>query len=228
MSKGSINKGRFGPDVQKAIDRLSEDIYSGVRLPGARLVERELMSEFSLTRLKIRQALAELEAFGLVTIVHNRGATVADITIKRILEMYQFVSALEGAAARLAVSNIEERDILQLNKVIERQRAIKEGESGKWRELNNSFHRVIVLKCGNGELINTIRTYSQFTNYWFTAFAVPPMQENIKDHQLITDALVRKDREQAGAVMEAHVMKGGEYVIEYLEKNLPFILVKKD
>ncbi|MBU2648654.1 GntR family transcriptional regulator [bacterium] len=225
-SRAGRKSNPYGVDVQHTIDILSEAIYSGHLLPNARLVESALMTEHHLTRTKVRQVLAELASSGLVIIQHNKGATVANITISRILEMYEVVAVLEGAAARLATARIDDSDISQLKDVLQQQRSIMSGESKKWRFLNNSFHRIIILKCGNGELINIIRKHSQFTNYWFTAFGVPPAQENITDHEKIIQALIARDVIQTGILMESHIMKGGRYVVDYLKKNIPFVIFK--
>ncbi len=65
------------PLRNKVVERLRSAI-SEQRLPqGSRLIERELCEMLGVSRTLVREALRQLEAEGLVTIIPNRGPAVA-------------------------------------------------------------------------------------------------------------------------------------------------------
>jgi GntR family transcriptional regulator, trigonelline degradation regulator len=65
-----------------AADTLRQAIIRGDLLPGQRLIEAELSKRMGVSRPSIREALSQLAAEKLVTIVPNKGPSVANITWK--------------------------------------------------------------------------------------------------------------------------------------------------
>lgn len=73
--------------------------------PGSKLKEQELAREFSVSRARIREALAALEIRGLVERIPNRGAIVRKLQLDQVFEVYDVREVLEGLAVRRAVEN---------------------------------------------------------------------------------------------------------------------------
>ena len=69
--------------AQTSIDEICSRLWLAIAerklLPGARLKEEELCNIFSVSRARVRQALARLEVSGLVTLMPNRGAIVGRV-----------------------------------------------------------------------------------------------------------------------------------------------------
>jgi DNA-binding GntR family transcriptional regulator len=81
------------PAPSKAIyDRIWSAIAEHKLRPGTRLKEEQLSEIFGVSRARVRAALAALERDGLVTLVQNRGAFVAQPTIEEARDVL-FVSA---------------------------------------------------------------------------------------------------------------------------------------
>ena len=72
-------------NAQTPIDEICSRLWLAIAerklRPGARLKEEELCAIFSVSRARVRAALARLESSGLVTLVPNRGAFVSEPTI---------------------------------------------------------------------------------------------------------------------------------------------------
>jgi DNA-binding GntR family transcriptional regulator len=212
----------FQEDTERVVRGLRHEIYSGLRLPRERLVENALAKSFSASRMVIRQVFRTLESEGLVEIEPFKGARVAAISLRKIHDTYQVLSMLEGFAARLAAGKMTGKDVGRLRRVVERQGALEAHCIREWQELNQGFHRIINLKCGNDLLIRLIRQQVQFTTYWFLVLSVPGrMLRNIDEHMKIIDALEKRDGDKAGLLMERHIMGAGEYLTENLQKALP-------
>jgi DNA-binding GntR family transcriptional regulator len=212
----------FQIELGKFLGELRRQIFSGLRLPRERLVESDLAKLFSINRMMVRQALLVLETEGLVTIEAYKGASVAEISLLRIFESYQVDAMLEGYAALLATHRLDKKDLLLLRKYLEKLRTLAIEKVQEWQELNYGFHRIINLTCGNQRLIELIRKNSQFTSYWFIVLSSPGRIANsIEEHQAIVDAFAKGQAEEARRLMENHIISAGEYLVEFMRKNVP-------
>ena len=92
-----------GPEaVESETDRvtrqLRDEILDGVRLPGSKLVERDLAAGLGVSRVPVRQALQTLGAEGLVTARPRTWAVVREFTETDINDLLEVRSALEVLA----------------------------------------------------------------------------------------------------------------------------------
>jgi DNA-binding GntR family transcriptional regulator len=97
-------------------DQLEQDIVTGTLRPGERLDEQGLAARFGVSRTPIREALMQLATAGLVTLRQRRGAFVASLSLKEIIERFEVMAALEGACGALAARRItdgERRELLE-------------------------------------------------------------------------------------------------------------------
>lgn len=209
-------------EVDLVAEKLRQEIFSGARLPRERLIETKLSQTYSVHRMVIRQVLSLLEKEDIVVIEPFRGASVADISLSRIAENYQVIAMLEGFAAKLATENLTQKDIDKLKAIVKTQKKISVNEVKEWQILNDKFHRVINLKCNNEKLIKMLQQNVKFTSYWFLVLSTfGRISESNKEHELIVDALVKRDKELAAKLVERHIMDSGEYLISSIRENLP-------
>ena len=85
--------------LERAITALQEDIVLGRLAPGARLIEEDLADRLHTKRHVLRQALVELERFGLIERKRNHGASVRQLTLEDVSQIYAVRRILERAAA---------------------------------------------------------------------------------------------------------------------------------
>ena len=129
--------------VDSVTERLRNEILSGERPAGTRLVEQELCAHFGVARHSLRAALRALQAEGLVQVETNRGARVAHLDVQDIVQLYELRTALEVEAARLALARhggqIPAQDALA--------RLTHACEHGSWGDINAAhagLHSAIV------------------------------------------------------------------------------------
>jgi DNA-binding GntR family transcriptional regulator len=89
-------------------------ILSGVLQPNARLRQEELAEVFGTSRIPVREALRALEYEGLVTSQPHRGFTVTALDADDVEEVYDLRILLEGEAVRLALPNLTDIDLEEL------------------------------------------------------------------------------------------------------------------
>lgn len=92
---------------------LSEKIYLHLKnsinslelSPGTPLREADLANTFQSSRTPVREALRRLEAEGLIDFASGRGATVADVSVRDVLDAYEIRELLEPFATSRVAHN---------------------------------------------------------------------------------------------------------------------------
>ena len=83
-------------------EALEQDIVTGKFRPGDRLDEQSLAARFEVSRTPIREALMQLASTGLVELQARRGAFVASLSFKDVVERFEVMAGLEGMCGALA------------------------------------------------------------------------------------------------------------------------------
>src|SRR5260221_9586822 len=142
-------KSRSLPD--QIADAIVEGIAAGVLRPGQRLIELDLASQFSVSRVPLREALKTLEAQGILERGQNRGVRVVELDETRIDRICEVRAALETIAARYAVATYraEPQPLQPLQAVPpEMADAVQPGALAAGNRADLAFHREI---CHLGE-----------------------------------------------------------------------------
>ncbi len=115
----------LGGDI---VDILQRDIIGGKFKPGQRLVERELIGEFGVSSIPIREALQELENRGLVVRRRNCGCSVIQLTPKEAARICELRRILEPKVMEWAAERITPEGAKQLWKQMDRVQGAAEAQ----------------------------------------------------------------------------------------------------
>src|SRR5262245_44250981 len=86
---------------------LRQRILEGKCRAGTKLVQGQLAKDFGVSIGVVREALLELQAWGLVETKDNHGVTVRGWNLERLLESYDIREMLEGLSARLCCGRLD-------------------------------------------------------------------------------------------------------------------------
>jgi DNA-binding GntR family transcriptional regulator len=203
-------------------DRLRELISSGDIPPGTRLIEAEVASQLGVSRGSVREAFRILETEGLLESFPGRGSFVAKISERDIREVYSLRCILEEEAMRLAAENGTNENFDRLQETMESMiNAAKDDQLTKVTDLDFQFHHQIWEIAGHNRLkevlegITTqIRMYLAVQTQLYDDLAA-----GISDHQLLLQALRKRDGEGAAQAMRNHLEVASEVVLDYFIKN---------
>ncbi len=104
---------------QQTIHTLREAIKSFQLRPGQRLVERELIDLLGVSRTTLREALRELAAEGLVTVVPQKGARVSAPTVDEASDLYEIRAALESLLMARFVKRASDGEVQELDQAVD-------------------------------------------------------------------------------------------------------------
>jgi DNA-binding GntR family transcriptional regulator len=122
--------------------------------PGQRLVERELVEQIGVSRTTIREVLRELAAEGLVSVVPQKGAMVAELSPDDSADLYEARAALETLVVRRFVERATDEQVRQLAASAEELAAVVD-RGGEIREMlaaRDDFYTTLTTGAGSNAL----------------------------------------------------------------------------
>lgn len=194
-------------------------INNGSLRDGERLVERDLASHFSVSRIPMREAIRQLERDGLVEIFRNRGAIVRMLSAEEIDEIYQLRALLEGEAVFQSVQNMS-ADIL-VRAELSHTLLATTTEFGKQGLLNREFHDLLYSGCKNQRLLTMINDLrNQIERYEYLQRQLlsetPIFQE---DHAGILAACQARNAEKARTEVIRHIHIAGQMLKKFVRNQ---------
>lgn len=196
---------------EQAYDFIKGRIISLQYAPGSPLLENQLAKQLGISRSPMREALARLEGEGFIEIVPWKGARVQEITLKHITNLYQVRICLEGMAARLAVPNLDRRELERLRAAIDDLAPrVDAGDVLAFYEHDVVFHDLYLGNCGNDMLqasLARIRDHIQRIRNYLSARDVPGHHESIslQEHRAALESFLSGSGEAAERAVRAHL-----------------------
>lgn len=166
-------------------------ILSGDLGHHAKLRQEDLAAELGVSRTPVREALGRLAADGLVELLPNRGARVADITPEDIRASYEARLVVEPAAAGLAAARRDPGALAAMRAAVAAHRA-SAGEVQRAFGANRDFHLALVAGAGNEFLLRFVE------GLWARRFGL-----RIYEAQRESPDLIALDADQHAAIAEA-------------------------
>ncbi|MDS9471540.1 GntR family transcriptional regulator [Sporosarcina pasteurii] len=206
-------------------DAIRTAIITGEYEPGKQLSEAALSQYFKISRTPVREALKQLEREGLVEIIPRVGTCVLKPTEKELDELFTVKEAMEGLAAGILA---EKGDLKVIGKVREAvsfmEEAVQKKDHNKFVEANNLFHQAIMDGANNSKLsyvFNLLINQIPYNRYVYLSIEVPNRLEiSLKEHQIILEAILSKDRERAEKAMREHVRESAIGLKKAIAKRL--------
>ena len=196
---------QFSPS---SYENLRGAIVEGRLAPNERLVEEELAARIGTSRANVRGVLARLEAEGLVSREHNRGARVRVIGIDEAIEILEVRATIEALVARRAAARAgsDDRDRLRAIVVQMEERAAASDPLG-YSQLNAELHAVILAVAAHATSAKMLSMLqSQAVRYQFRTILQPgrPAQ-SLAEHRAIVECICAGDQAGAEAAMLRHL-----------------------
>ncbi len=193
---------------EQVADHLRREIMEGRLAPGAELGEVSLAASLNVSRGPVREALGQLAAEKLVTIVPRKGAVVRRLTRQEFLDAYQVREALESMAIRLAVPRLSDAERAELHAMCsEMDAATRDGDSERFFEINQGFHDLLVRASGNQMLVEMhAQLMAQMGRLLKQSVQLRGgVGHSVAEHREILTAIDRGDAVAAARLLEAHI-----------------------
>ncbi|HBG17163.1 MAG TPA: GntR family transcriptional regulator [Firmicutes bacterium] len=198
----------YKPLRELVFEVLREAIISGQLAPGERLMEIQLAEELGVSRTPVREAIRKLELEELVLMVPRKGAYVASLSMKDVVEVFEIRGALEGLAAALAAERITEEELESLQRqLVKSAEMIGNADLQGMVEADTGFHQILYQASRNerlAQIINNLR--EQIQRFRQTSLSYPGrMKIALEEHREIVDAVSARDPEMARKLAQDHI-----------------------
>ncbi|NJM81565.1 MAG: GntR family transcriptional regulator [Tabrizicola sp.] len=194
-------------NVTAIAERLALAILEHRLAPGTKMSEDDVGEIFGVSRTIVRAAFQRLSHDRLIDLRRNRGAFVAQPTVREALEVFEARALLEPRMARSAAERATRADIAFLRDHIGQEHAaIHARDFGRALYLSGQFHVELVRIADQDTIASFIRQLVSRSSlvialYWQRRHA---LCESDAHHTLI-DAMARGDGALAEKVMTAHL-----------------------
>jgi DNA-binding GntR family transcriptional regulator len=199
-------------------------IIKGEYQPGQRLKEEEISARLDISRPPVREAFKFLEAEGLVMRKPRRGVFVSEMTAKDVWEAYTLKATLYEMATELALDNISDPQIAELESFVKKMEDCAFAEPLNllgYQEHHQEFHDRIMLISGNQRL----KKISASIHLQVCRFSYKSLQDkthleaSIRYHRRILNALKKKNKSLACKLMKDHVLEALDVLLDMYDRN---------
>lgn len=193
------------PESARVAARVRDEILDGVRVPGSKLVEREIAESLAVSRVPVRDALKALEAEGLVTLRPRTWAIVREFTASDIADLNEVRSAVESVTFRLVAERHTEEELARLRTTVDAElAAAAAGDPIEARRAAADFHEVATELSGNHllrEWMQVIRSRMR----WLMA-QHDDLLHIAREHEALYDAIARRDLDKVSELAANHLV----------------------
>src|SRR5262252_10095689 len=119
-------------------DKLRDQIIRGEISEGTQLRQDAIASQYRVSRIPVREALRQLDAEGLITIVPNRGAVVPALSPDDIEELFSIRALLEPEVLKLSIPSLTKEDFSEADAVLRKyvSELRRDDHVSSWGRLN--------------------------------------------------------------------------------------------
>ncbi|SER65906.1 transcriptional regulator, GntR family [Tranquillimonas rosea] len=210
------------------VRQIEELILRGLLRPGERLPsERDLSERLGVSRPSLREAVADLQARGLLSSRAGAGIFVSEALAatfppaltelfgshaEAVVDYIAFRRDMEGLAAERAVRNGTDTDLAVIDAVFRRMEAAhRDPDAAREAQLDAEFHLSIIESCHNVVMLHMMRAMFRLLREGVfynrqVMFGRSVTRDSLLDqHRAINDAIQSRDADAARAATEAHL-----------------------
>ena len=217
-----VNMNEYLPLRDVVFNTLRQAILKGELKPGERLMEIQLATKLGVSRTPVREAIRKLELEGLVLMVPRKGAEVAQITEKSMVDVLEIRRALEELAVRLACERMAPEGLEELKKAEERfEEVLGYEDITVVAGADVEFHDAIIHATDNQKLIQLL---SQFREQMYRYRVEYLKREEfhpqvIKEHRDIIQTIEDHNKDEAAGYICNHIDRQVRAVTDTLRQN---------
>lgn len=185
--------------------RLREAIDAGRWQPGELLRQEQIASEYGVSRIPVREALAQLQSEGLLEIAHYRGARVSRPRAAEIDELFDLRLLVESDLLARAFSRHDQRSLRELARLQDRLEDADDRLG--WISGDIAFHEALY---GPAERPRSLALFRQLRAPIdrFNAQALGPRARKqgwADEHRQLIAAVAAGDAALARTILEQHL-----------------------
>ena len=164
------------------------DIITSKLKPGELLKEKQIMQDYGIGRLPMREIMVRLQQENLIETIPRMGTVVTRLDIKHMRDVVELRLELECVVAKLAAERITDEQLGKLRELVEKIHSCADGKS------NAELTRVV------NDLLQTMMRLWYYLELWDKDFL-----SDADGAPNILKALEKRDPDLAQKAMRVHI-----------------------
>ncbi len=201
--------------TDQAYEVILDALCDGTFKAGERLTQEDIAARLNVSRQPVTHALAVLKAQGFLVSAGRRGLTVTAVEPEFFEAIYQFRSAVEPLAVRLATPRFTKEAIIRGRALVQHGRnMVQAGDSKGAVQADMDYHSFIYDLSGNPLIGDTMRLYwCHLRRAMGEVLSYPGMSVSVwQEHERILESMIQGDAEGAAELMRRHLIDAYERV----------------
>jgi DNA-binding GntR family transcriptional regulator len=185
--------------------RLREAIDAGHWQPGDLLRQEQIAAEYGVSRIPVREALAQLQNEGLLDVVHYRGARVSRPQAQEIDELFDLRLMVEGDLLARALGQHDQRSLRELKRL---QDTLEDADDRLgWIAGDIAFHEALYGPAGRPRSLALFRQLRAPIDRFSAQVLGPGTRKQgwADEHRQLIVAVAAKDAAVARAILDQHL-----------------------
>jgi DNA-binding GntR family transcriptional regulator len=201
-------------------DKLREQIIRGEIPEGSQLRQDVIATQYHVSRIPVREALRQLDAEGLISIVPNRGAIVPKLSPNDIEELFAIRALLEPEVLKISIPQLTQVEFTKAEAVLKKyvDELRSEEHIAEWGRLNWQFHSILYSGANRPHFMSVIRNVNQNGERYtrlqlYLTHGVPRANE---EHHQILRLCRERNVPAACKLLRQHIQHAGQSLKEVL------------
>jgi DNA-binding GntR family transcriptional regulator len=204
-------------------EKLREEIIRGTIPEGAQLRQDAIAIQYQVSRIPVREALRQLDAEGLITIVPNRGAIVPALSPTDIEELFTIRALLEPEILKYSVPRLTESDLAEAAVVLRRYAAELKQEDHlfSWGRLNWQFHSLLYSRAERPRIMSIIRNVNNSGERYtrLQLYLTHGIKRANEEHHQLLELCRKQDVASACELLHRHIEYAGQSLKQALQER---------
>jgi len=204
-------------------NRLRDQIIRGEIAEGAQLRQDAIANQYQVSRIPVREALRQLEAEGLITILPNRGAIVPVLSPDDIEELFTIRAILEPEVLKVSIPRLTSADFAQAESVLHRFEAELQREEHleAWGRLNWQFHSTLYSRANRPHFMAIIRNVNNSGERYtrLQLYLTHGAKRANQEHHQILELCRMRDAGRACKLLRDHIRYAGQSLKRALQER---------
>lgn len=175
-------------------------------VPGQRLIEVDLATEFGVGRNSVREALQRLAADGVIETVRFKGAVIRSLSPRETMDVLEVAERMTGLLARTAARAVSNgRETQGLSRALDQlEKASASKHPDEFPAARRDFYRALLDLSGNQELRRLFRLVHMPVVH--AQYRVSLLQQmRLRDYQSMGRAVINGNEKAADMAGMVHV-----------------------
>lgn len=193
---------------EQLVDNIRQDILNGVYQEDSPLRQDALASKYGVSRIPVREALLQLEAEGLVTVIPRKGAVVTPLSRTEVDDVLALRLLLEPRLYRASAPHLNKDAIKAAHEALASYRAaIQAQERARYGILNVALHQALYVEANmprTSQIVaNLLQTSERYTRVQLSTNTA--MQTSVGEHEQLLALTESGQYEEAETLLKAHI-----------------------